>query len=61
MLQWFFWRVGGLGPMAGQNYHFNAYSLEKIPYAIDRYLKETNGLYGVFNKRLADREFIVGA
>ncbi len=61
VLQWLFWQVGGLGPMAGQNHHFKAYSLEKIPYAIDRYVKETNRLYGVLNKRLADREFIAGA
>ena len=52
VLQWLFWQVGGLGPMAGQNHHFNAYSLEKIPYAIDRYVKETNRLNGVLNKRV---------
>jgi GSH-dependent disulfide-bond oxidoreductase len=61
VLQWLFWQVGGLGPMAGQNHHFSNYAPEKIPYAIDRYLKETNRLYGVLNKRLADREFIAGA
>ena len=60
-LQWLFWQVGGLGPMAGQNHHFSRYALEKIPYAIERYVKETNRLYGVLNKRLADREFIAGA
>ncbi len=54
-LQWLFWQVGGLGPMAGQNGHFNIYAPEKIPYAMDRYTKETNRLYGVMNKRLADR------
>lgn len=59
-LQWLFWQVGGLGPMAGQNHHFNRYASEKIPYAIDRYVKETNRLYGVLNKRLADRPFIAG-
>ena len=46
--------------MAGQNHHFLQYATEKIPYAIDRYVKETNRLYGVLNKRLADREFIAG-
>jgi len=61
VLQWLFWQVGGLGPMAGQNHHFNAYAPEKIPYAIDRYIKETNRLYGVLNKRLTDREFLAGA
>ena len=61
VLQWLFWQMGGLGPMAGQNHHFNVYAPEKIAYAIDRYVKETNRLYGVLNKRLADREFVAGA
>lgn len=60
-LEWLFWQVGGLGPMAGQNHHFNAYALEKIPYAIERYVRETNRLYGVLDRRLADREFVAGA
>jgi len=60
-LQWLFWQMGGLGPMAGQNHHFVQYAPEKIPYAMERYIKETNRLYGVLNKRLADREFIAGA
>jgi len=59
--EWLFWQVGGLGPMAGQNHHFSRYAPEKIPYAIDRYVKETGRLYGVLNKRLADREFVAGA
>ena len=59
-LQWLFWQMGGLGPMAGQNHHFNRYAPEKIPYAMERYVKETNRLYGVLNKRLADREFMAG-
>lgn len=60
-LQWLFWQMAGLGPMAGQNGHFTNYAPEKIPYAIDRYVKETGRLYGVLDKRLADREFIAGA
>jgi GST-like protein len=60
VLQWLFWQVGGLGPMAGQNHHFSRYAPEKIPYAIERYIKETNRLYGVLNHRLADREFVAG-
>jgi GST-like protein len=52
--------MGGLGPMAGQNHHFSHYAPTKIPYAIDRYVNETNRLYGVLNKRLADRDFIAG-
>ena len=59
-LQWLFWQIGGLGPMAGQNGHFNVYAPEKIPYAIDRYTNETNRLYGVLNKRLSDRDFLAG-
>src|SRR4029077_20164587 len=57
-IQWTFWQMGGLGPMAGQNHHFRNYAQEKLQYAIDRYVNETNRLYGVLNKRLADREFI---
>jgi GST-like protein len=60
VLQWLFWQMGGLGPMAGQNHHFATYAPEKLPYAIDRYTRETGRLYGVLNKRLADREFIAG-
>ncbi|NKF21349.1 glutathione S-transferase N-terminal domain-containing protein [Solimonas marina] len=60
-MQWLFWQMGGLGPMAGQNHHFGSYAPEKIPYAIERYVKETNRLYGVLDKRLADREFVAGA
>jgi GST-like protein len=59
-LQWLYWQMGGLGPMAGQNHHFVQYAPEKIPYAMERYIKETNRLYGVLNKRLADREFVAG-
>jgi GST-like protein len=61
VLQWVFWQVAGLGPMAGQNHNFVRYAPEKLPYAITRYVNETNRLYGVLNKRLADREFIGGA
>ena len=46
--------------MAGQNHHFSLYAPEKLPYAIDRYVKETGRLYAVLNKRLADREYITG-
>jgi len=59
-IQWLFWQMGGLGPMAGQNHHFTQYAPEKIPYAIERYVKETARLYAVLNKHIADREFIVG-
>lgn len=58
-LQWLFWQMAGLGPMAGQNHHFSQYAPEIIPYAINRYVKETSRLYRVLDKQLADREFIV--
>ena len=60
VLQWLFWQMGGLGPMAGQNHHFALYAPEKIPYAIERYVKETSRLYAVLDKRLADRDFVAG-
>ncbi len=59
-IQWLFWQMGNLGPMAGQNNHFSNYAVEKIPYAMDRYRNEVNRLYGVLNKRLADRAFVAG-
>lgn len=59
-LQWLFWQMGGLGPMAGQNHHFNRFAPEKVPYAIQRYVKETARLYGVLDRRLADRAFVAG-
>jgi GST-like protein len=58
--EWLFWQVGGLGPMAGQAHHFRKYAPEQVPYAIDRYTNEVNRLYGVMNKRLADRDFLAG-
>ena len=60
VLEWLFWQVGGLGPMAGQNHHFVQYAPERIPYATERYVKETNRLYGVLDRHLADREWIAG-
>ena len=60
VMEWLFWQVGGLGPMAGQNHHFVQYAPEQIAYAINRYVNETNRLYGVLNKRLAGRAFIAG-
>ena len=59
-LQWLFWQMGGLGPMAGQNHHFVQYAPENLPYAIERYVKETARLYAVLDRRLADRDFVAG-
>lgn len=56
--QWLFWQMSGLGPMAGQNHHFNQYAPEKIPYAMERYTKETNRLYGVLNKQLEGKDWV---
>ena len=60
VLAWLFWQVGGLGPMLGQHGHFRLYAPEKIPYAIERYERETKRLYGVLERRLAGREHICG-
>jgi len=60
VLEWLMWQMGGFGPMLGQNHHFNIYAPEKVPYAIDRYVRETSRLYGVLDKQLADREWICG-
>ncbi|WP_276330209.1 glutathione S-transferase N-terminal domain-containing protein [Rhodoplanes elegans] len=59
--QWLMWQMGGLGPMAGQAHHFRQYAREEVPYAIKRYTDEVNRLYGVMNRRLADRPFLAGA
>lgn len=56
--QWLFWQMGGLGPMAGQNHHFNLYAPEKIPYAMERYVKETARLYGVLDRNLEGKEWV---
>ncbi len=58
VLEWLFWQVGGFGPMLGQNHHFNQYAPEPIPYAIERYQKETERLYGVLDTRLAGQKYI---
>jgi GSH-dependent disulfide-bond oxidoreductase len=60
VLQWLFWQMSGLGPMAGQTHHFREYAPEKIPYAIDRYTNEMNRLYCVMDRRLSDRPYLAG-
>src|SRR5258708_2328316 len=59
-LEWLFWQMAGLGPMAGQNHHFTQYAPEPIPYAVDRYVRETARLYAVLDKQLKDHEFVAG-
>jgi GST-like protein len=61
VLEWLFWQVAGLGPMAGQNHHFRVYAPEQLGYAVERYVNETNRLYGVLDRRLEDRPFVAGA
>jgi GST-like protein len=60
VLQWLFWQASGLGPMAGQVHHFRQYTPEPIPYGIERYSREVARLYGVLDRRLADRPFVAG-
>jgi GST-like protein len=58
--EWLMWQMGGLGPMLGQNHHFTRYAPERIEYAVNRYVNETNRLYGVLDRRLDGREFVAG-
>jgi GST-like protein len=57
-LQWLMFQMGGVGPIFGQVHHFLRAAKEPVPYAIERYGKETRRLYGVLNERLKDREFL---
>jgi GST-like protein len=60
VLEWLMFQMGGVGPMFGQLNHFKRFAPEKIPYAIERYEKETLRIYGVLDKQLLDNEFICG-
>lgn len=60
VLQWLFWQMSALGPMAGQAGYFRVYAPQTVPFAIERYTKEVTRLYGVLDRRLADREYIAG-
>jgi GSH-dependent disulfide-bond oxidoreductase len=57
-LQWLMFQMGGVGPMFGQTHHFLRAAKEQVPYAIERYVKETRRLYGVLNDRLQDSEYL---
>lgn len=59
-LEWLTWQVAGFGPMLGQNHHFTHYAPQPVPYAIERYLQETQRLYGVLNRQLEKNAFIAG-
>jgi GST-like protein len=58
--EWLMWQMGGFGPMLGQNHHFNQYAPEDVPYAKKRYTDETHRLYGVLNKQLEGKDYIIG-
>ncbi len=60
VMEWLMWQMGGLGPMSGQAGHFLNYAPEDIPYGKRRYTQEVNRLYGVMNKRLAERDYLAG-
>jgi GSH-dependent disulfide-bond oxidoreductase len=60
VFQWLMFQMGGVGPMFGQTHHFLRAAKEEVPYAIDRYKKETDRLYGVMDKELAKREYLAG-
>ena len=59
-LQWLMFQMGGVGPMFGQTHHFLRFAPEPVPYAIERYRKETRRLYGVLDARLATAEYLAG-
>ena len=59
-LQWLMFQMGGVGPMFGQTHHFLRFAPEPVPYAIERYRKETRRLYGVLDARLAAAEYLAG-
>jgi len=60
VLQWVYWQVGGLGPMAGQAHHFLKYAPQKVEYAMHRFRSETARLYGVMDKQLGRQEYLAG-
>ena len=60
VLQWLFWQMSALGPMGGQAGYFRVYAPQVVPFAIERYTTEVARLYGVLDKRLADREYLAG-
>ena len=58
-IEWLMWQMGGFGPMLGQAHHFLQFNPGKAPYAEERYGKEAKRLYGVLEKRLEGRDYIV--
>jgi GST-like protein len=60
LMEWLFWQVGNLGPMAGQLSHFVNYAQGEHPYSHKRYADEYNRCLGVLDRRLDGREYILG-
>ena len=66
VVQWLMWQMGGFGPMLGQAHHFRRYASAMTPdqrqlaYGVARYTNEAHRLYGVLDRRLADRAFVAG-
>ncbi|MEM8751309.1 MAG: glutathione S-transferase N-terminal domain-containing protein [Pseudomonadota bacterium] len=60
-IEWLMWQMGGMGPMLGQAHHFLKYNAGKSEYAEARYGKEARRLYGVLERRLQGRDYVVGA
>jgi GST-like protein len=58
MLQWLMFQMGGIGPMLGQAHHFRIYAPEPIAYAVDRYTREANRLYGVLDRQLSAHSWV---
>jgi GST-like protein len=59
-LQWLMFQMGGVGPIFGQVHHFLRAAKEPVPYAIERYVRETRRLYGVLDARLSERDYLAG-
>jgi GSH-dependent disulfide-bond oxidoreductase len=57
-LEWLMFQMGGVGPIFGQVHHFLRSAPVPVPYAIERYRKETERLYAVLNKHLASHEYL---
>lgn len=59
VMQWLMWQMGGFGPMLGQAHHFRRFASEEVPYGIERYTTETKRLWGVLEKQLQGRDYVV--
>jgi GST-like protein len=60
-LQWLMFQMGGVGPIFGQVHHFLRAAKEQVPYAVERYVKEKDRLYGVLDRRLGEAAYLAGS